>query len=62
MSFESLFFSVRDFMYSLSPIDLVFITLFMIAAWAVCGLWLCLAITFYCRTLRDEDEETKKDR
>lgn len=62
MSFESLFFSVRDFMYSLSPMELVLITPFIIGAWVVSVLGICLAIIFYRWTLRNEDEESKKGR
>lgn len=57
MPFESLFSSIENFMYSLSPIELVLIAPFILGLLAVTVLGFCLAITFYHWTLRDEDEE-----
>ena len=57
MPFESLFFSIENFMYSLSPIELVLIAPFILGLLVVTVLGFCLAITFYRWTLRDEDEE-----
>lgn len=62
MPFELLFSSIANFMYSLSPIELFLIAPFIFGLLVVSVLGLCLAITFYRWTLRDEDEETKKDR
>lgn len=57
MPFKSLFSSIENFMYSLSPIELVLIAPFILGFLMVSVLGLCLAITFYRWTLRDEDEE-----
>ena len=57
MPFESLFSYIENFMYSLSPIELVLIAPFILGFLVVTALGFCLAITFYRWTLRDEDEE-----